>query len=153
MSKKILLLIILGLSNINCNPIDTTDNISMLEKMALFNPSLRAELDDLKHKTHLWQFAHHLKENNHDQDQQKARVAHWLEQQAQFGYIGIADIAKIVTGDKTQQEKIISLSDLMQQGNADGDELENEWIKKEIGCAAIGSLAVVGATVIAYVSS
>ena len=117
MTKQILFLLIFGLAVINvCKADDFHDRISILEKMSLFNPSLQEDIQDLKNRHQILQFAQHLKEDNQNQDQKKASVAQWLKQKAER-YGDISDIATIIKGDKAQEEKVNELSDIMQQHN------------------------------------
>jgi len=155
MTKQILFLLIFGLAVINvCKADDFHDRISILEKMSLFNPSLQEDIQDLKNRHQILQFAQHLKEDNQNQDQKKASVAQWLEQQARYShYFDVSDIVTIIKDDKSQEEKVTLLSGIMQQNNASDDDIENEWIRKEIACATIGILAITGATAIAYIAS
>jgi len=99
-----------------CKADDIQDTISILEKMSLFNPSLQEDIQDLKNRHQILQFAQHLKEDNQNQDQKKASVAQWLKQKAER-YGDISDIATIIKGDKAQEEKVNELSDIMQQHN------------------------------------
>lgn len=145
MIKKqiILLLIFTFISTHICTLIATGGSVPASQKTITItsnNPYFLEKAEHLQQRSEVCQFAQQLGQDN--------PVAQWLWQEAGYSHAKISDIVQVIRDEKTYEEKVNTLSNIMQQRNADYIKSRNQNIIWFVG----GTAAYLGITIIMMVA-